>query len=74
MIQLTRYEAACFPECHLIVVVTIIIIIIIIIIIVIINIIVLIIITVIITRPYAALRAAGLDWIFTLCYNLGWVF
>ena len=71
MIQLTRYQAACFPECHLIVVVTIIIIIIIIIIIVIINIIVLIIITVIITRPYAALRAAGLDWIVRLYHSLG---
>ena len=70
MIQLTRYQAACFPECHLIVVVTIIIIIIIIII-VIINIIVLIIITVIITRPYAALRAAGLDLIVRLHYSLG---
>ena len=27
----------------------------------------------IITRPYAALRAAGLDWIVRLYYSLGWV-
>ena len=71
MIQLTRYQPACFPECHLIVVVTIIIIIVIIIIIDIINIIVLIIITVIITRPYAALRAAGLHWTVRLYCSLG---
>ena len=32
------------------------------------------IIIIIITRPYAALRAAGLDWIVTLYYNLGWAF